>query len=122
MNTLRGPVAKRVSERARLPWRSGSPWVLGLEADFQGSTQRETVTAGLYMLVAGALLGILSWATWAVLDDVLGRALVAQAVAVTVAIGVGLGAYAALVWSMGLDEARQIQRLFADRLSRRGTA
>jgi outer membrane immunogenic protein len=24
----------------------GSPWVLGLEADFQGSTQRETVTAG----------------------------------------------------------------------------
>lgn len=30
VNALRGPVAKKVSDRARLPWRSGSPWVLGL--------------------------------------------------------------------------------------------
>jgi hypothetical protein len=57
-----------------------------------------------------------------VLDDVLGRALVAQAVAVGVAIGAGLAAYAALVRAMELEEARQIQRLFADRLRRPGTA
>jgi putative peptidoglycan lipid II flippase len=93
-----------------------------LRSDLGGVEGRETLEAGVYMLIAAGLLGILSWATWAVLDDVLGRALVAQAVAVAAAIGVGLGAYAALVWSMGLDEARQIQRLFADRLRRTRTA
>ena len=59
------------------------------------------------------------------LDDILGRALVAQAVAVGVAIGVGLVAYAWLVRAMELDEARQIQQLFAGRFgrfSRRGSA
>ena len=61
---------------------------------------------------------MLSWAIWAVLDDLLGRALIAQAIAVGVAIGVGLAAYAWLVRAMELDEARQIQRLFADRLRR----
>ena len=37
----------------------------------------ETLEAGLYMLVAGALMGILSWATWDLLDDLLGRSFVA---------------------------------------------
>src|SRR5688572_6525432 len=93
-----------------------------LRPDLGGVEGRETLSAGLYMLVAGALLGILSWATWAILDDVLGRALLAQAVAVGTGIAVGLAAYAWLVWAMGLEEARQIQRLFADRLRRTGTA
>ncbi|MEA2385962.1 MAG: putative peptidoglycan lipid flippase [Thermoleophilaceae bacterium] len=93
-----------------------------LRPDLGGIEGREMLSAGFYMLVAGALLGILSWATWAVLDDALGRALIAQAVAVGVAIGVGLAAYAWVVWAMGLDEARQIQRLFADRLRRPGSA
>jgi hypothetical protein len=53
---------------------------------------------------------------------VLGRALVAQAVAVGVAIGVGLAVYAALVRAMELDEARQIERLFAGRLRWPGSA
>jgi putative peptidoglycan lipid II flippase len=93
-----------------------------LRPDLDGVEGRETLTAAAYMLIAGALLGILSWATWAVLDDVLGRALIAQAVSVGAAIGVGLAAYAGLVWAMQLEEARQIQRLFADRLRRPGTA
>jgi putative peptidoglycan lipid II flippase len=93
-----------------------------LRPDLGGVEGRETLSAGFYMLIAGGLLGILSWATWAVLDDVLGRALIAQAVSVGAAIAVGLVAYAGLVWAMQLDEARQIQRLFADRLRRPGTA
>ena len=74
------------------------------------------------MLVAGAFQGIVTWATWAVLDDVLGRAFLAQAISVGVAIAVGLAAYAALVRAMELDEARQIQQLFAGRFRRSGSA
>jgi putative peptidoglycan lipid II flippase len=89
-----------------------------LRPDLDGVEGRETLTATAYMLVAGLFQGIVSWATWTVLDDILGRALVAQAVAVGVAIGVGLAAYAVLVRAMELDEARQIQRLVAGRLRR----
>ena len=83
-----------------------------------GVEGRRTFIACAYMLVAGALLGALSWGIWTGLDDVLGRSLLGQAAAMAVAIGVGLGAYAAAVWAMGLDEARQIQRLVAGRLGR----
>ena len=95
---------------------------LMLRPDLGGVEGRETLTAGAYMLVAGAFQGIVSWAIWAVLDDILGRALIAQAVSVGVAIAVGLAAYAGLVRAMELDEARQIQRLFAGRFRRRGSA
>jgi putative peptidoglycan lipid II flippase len=91
---------------------------LMLRPDLDGVEGRETLTAAAYMLVAGLFQGMLSWATWKVLDDLLGRALIAQAVSVGVAIAVGLAAYAALVRAMELDEARQIQRLFAGRLRR----
>ena len=93
-----------------------------LRPDLGGIEGRETLTASAYMLVAGAFQGIVTWATWAVLDDILGRALVAQAVSVGVAICVGLAAYAALVRAMELDEARQIQRLFAGRFRWPGSA
>jgi putative peptidoglycan lipid II flippase len=89
-----------------------------LRPDLGGIEGRETLTASGYMLIAGLFQGILSWTIWTVLDDVLGRALLAQAVAVGVAITVGLVAYAALVRAMEIDEARQIQQLFAGRLRR----
>jgi uncharacterized membrane protein len=93
-----------------------------LRPDLGGVEGWETVTAGGYMLVAGAFMGIVSWATWALLDDLLGRALIAQGVAVGLAIAVGLAVYSWLVSAMGLEEARQIRRLFADRLRRPGSA
>jgi putative peptidoglycan lipid II flippase len=93
-----------------------------LRPDLGGVEERETLTAAGYMLVAGLSMGMISWATWAILDDVLGRALVAQATAVGIAIGAGLLVYAWLVRAMELDEARQIQRLFAGRLRRSGSA
>jgi putative peptidoglycan lipid II flippase len=93
-----------------------------LRPDLRGIEGHQTLTTAGYMLVAGALQAIVSWATWAALDDVLGRAFLAQAVSLGTAIAVGLAAYAALVRAMELDEARQIQRLFADRLRRSGSA
>jgi putative peptidoglycan lipid II flippase len=86
-----------------------------LRPDLRGVEGRETLTAAGYMLVAGLFQAIVTWAIWDILDDILGRALIAQAVAVGTAIGVGLVGYAALVRAMELDEARQIQRLLAGR-------
>jgi putative peptidoglycan lipid II flippase len=90
-----------------------------LRPDLGGIEGRETLEAGAYMLAAAALMGILSWATWDLLDDLLGRAFVAQVVSVGTAITVGVGAYAWLVSAMELEEARQIRGLFAGRFSRR---
>ena len=95
---------------------------LMLRPDLGGIEGGETLGAAGYMLVAGAFQAIVSWATWEVLDDALGRAFLAQALSLGAAIAVGLAAYAALVRAMELDEARQIQRLFADRLRRSGSA
>ena len=92
-----------------------------LRPDLAGVEGRETLSAAAYMTIAGALMGVLSWATWSVLDDILGRSFVAQAVSVGAGIGVGVAAYAWLVSAMELEEARQIRRLFAGRF-RRGSA
>jgi putative peptidoglycan lipid II flippase len=89
-----------------------------LRPDLGGIEGRETLSASAYMLIAGLFQAIVTWAIWTVLDDALGRALLAQAVSVGVAITVGLAAYAALVRAMEIDEARQIQQLFAGRLRR----
>jgi len=91
---------------------------LMLRPDLGGVEGRETLTAGAYMLVAGLFQGMVSWTVWKVLDDILGRALIAQVASVGTAIAVGLVAYAALVRAMRLDEARQIQQLFAGRFRR----
>ena len=86
-----------------------------LRPELGGVEGRETLAAVMYMLLAAALLAIVSWATWSVLDDLLGRAPVAQAAAVATAIAVGLATYAATVWGMGLQEARQIAQLLSRR-------
>jgi putative peptidoglycan lipid II flippase len=95
---------------------------LMLRPDLGGVEGRETFTAAGYMLVAGLFQGILTWATWAVLDDLLGRTFIAQAISVGTAMTAGLVAYAWLVRAMELDEARQIQQLFAGRFRRQGSA
>jgi putative peptidoglycan lipid II flippase len=74
-----------------------------------------TLGAALRMLVAGALLGGVSYGVWYGLDAALGRSLVAQAVSVLSAIGAGAAVYAAAVWVMRVPEARQIRRLLFTR-------
>ena len=92
-----------------------------LRPDLGGVEGRQTLTSAGYMLVAAAFQGVVTWAIWDVLDDLLGRAFVAQVVSVGTAIAVGLAAYAFLVRAMELDEARQIQRLFRGKLRRPGS-
>jgi putative peptidoglycan lipid II flippase len=73
------------------------------------------LSAGLRMLAAAALLAGVSYGAWYGLDGALGRSLPAQAAAVGVAIAAGLAAYAAGVWALGVQEARQIRALLPGR-------
>jgi putative peptidoglycan lipid II flippase len=70
-----------------------------------------TLAASARMLAAAALLGVTSYAAWHGLDEVLGRALPAQIASVGLAIVAGIAVYAAAVWALGVQEARQIRAL-----------
>jgi putative peptidoglycan lipid II flippase len=81
-----------------------------------GIELRTTLTQIAKMLVAAAVLGLVAYGVWKALDDVLGRSLLAQIVAVGGAIVLGSAAYAGLVLAMRIPEAHQILDLFARRL------
>jgi putative peptidoglycan lipid II flippase len=92
-------------------------WMLRRELD--GIEGRATAAAVLQMLAAAGVLCAVSYSTWAALDDALGRALWAQAIAVGGAIAIGVVVYGALVLAFKVPEALQIRRLVGDRLRRR---
>jgi putative peptidoglycan lipid II flippase len=93
-------------------------WIL--RGELGGVEGYRTFATGLRMLLAAVPLAAISYAVWYGLDELLGRALVAQAVAVVAAIGAGLAAYAAAVWALRVPEARQIRRLLVSRRPSRG--
>jgi putative peptidoglycan lipid II flippase len=70
-----------------------------------------TAGACARMLAAAALLAAVSYGAWYGLDELLGRGLVAQALAVGLAIAAGGVVYAAAVLAMRIPEARQIRNL-----------
>jgi hypothetical protein len=78
------------------------------------------LAAVLRMLVAAALLCVVSYAVWWVLDDLLGRALWAQVIAVGGGVTAGTVVYGAAVWVLGVPEARQIWNLLGGRFRRTG--
>lgn len=85
----------------------------------QGSLEgRRTLTAGLGMTAAAALLAAVSFGVWWGLDDLLGRSLLAQIVSVGAALAAGTATYVAAVLALGIEEARQIRALVAGRLRR----
>ena len=88
-------------------------WILRRELN--GVEGMRTLGAALRMLAAGALLGGVAYATWYGIDEALGRALVAQALAVLAAIAAGFAAYAAAVWALRVPEARQVRQLLVSR-------
>ena len=93
-------------------------WILRRElAGIEGG---KLLSTALRMLMAGALLGAVSYFAWAGLDDVLGRSLAGQAVSVLAAIAAGAAAYGAAVWALRVPEARQIPRLLVSRSRSRG--
>ncbi len=77
-----------------------------------------TLAATAKIVVASAVLGAVAYATWWVLDELLGRSLPAQIASVGGALTLGSAAYAALVLAMGIPEARQILALLTSRLRR----
>jgi putative peptidoglycan lipid II flippase len=89
-----------------------------LRPDLGGVEGRPTLAAAARMLLAALPLGIVSYPAWRGLDDVLGRSLAAQVIAVGTAITAGAAAYAAGVWAMKVPEAQQIVRLFGGRFRR----
>jgi putative peptidoglycan lipid II flippase len=79
-----------------------------------------TAAACLRMVAAAALLAAVSYGAWYGLDELLGRALLAQAAAVGLAIAAGGAAYAGAVLALGIPEAAQIRALLPfGRASRR---
>jgi putative peptidoglycan lipid II flippase len=77
-----------------------------------------TIRATARILVASAVLGGVAYGSWWLLDDVLGRSLLAQVISVGGALTLGSAAYAAVVLALRVPEARQIVDLFARRLRR----
>jgi putative peptidoglycan lipid II flippase len=77
---------------------------------------RRTAIVVAQMTVAAALLAGVSYGTWRVLDEALGRGLLGQILSVGVGLGLGAIVYALTVHAMRIPEARQIERLLAGRL------
>ena len=77
-----------------------------------------TLVTSAKIVAAAAVLGAVTYATWYGLDEVLGRALAAQIVAVGTALTLGSAVYAAIVLALRIPEAEQIRELFTRRLRR----
>jgi putative peptidoglycan lipid II flippase len=89
-----------------------------LRQELGGLEVARTLRAAALMIAAAALLGGVAYGTWYGLDELLGRSLVAQLLAVGLALGLGGLAYAAVLLRSGLPEARQILDLFTRRAAR----
>jgi putative peptidoglycan lipid II flippase len=100
-----------------LAMMAGQAW--GLRRLLHGSLEgRRTLLATLRMTAAAALLAAVAYGVWWGLDELLGRALLAQIAAVGAALVAGTAVYVAAVLAMGIPEARQIRNLVVGRLRR----
>jgi putative peptidoglycan lipid II flippase len=77
---------------------------------------RETGAAVLGMCSSAALLGIVAWAVWAALDELLGRSVIAQIVSVGGGLAAGTAVYTRAVLWLRIDEARATWNLVASRI------
>src|SRR3954470_2600535 len=78
-----------------------------------------TLMAVARMSIASAVLGIASYGTWWVLDQALGRSILAQLLAVAGSAVAGFVVYSALVLAMRIPEAHRIEQVVAGRLRAR---
>src|SRR4051794_20795767 len=93
-----------------------------LRRDLHGVEGGKIVSALGRILVASAALAGVSYGVWYVLDDALGRSLIAQIVSLGAGILAGLGVYIGGVLALKLEEARQIRRLIGSRLGGRASS
>jgi putative peptidoglycan lipid II flippase len=89
-----------------------------LRRELDGFELGRTLRAVALMLAASALLGVIAYGLWYVLDDALGRSLLAQFVSVTVALGIASAVYGVAVLALRIPEARQIAGLVGRRFGR----
>ncbi len=87
----------------------------GLDGRVEGA---QTLMITARILLASALLGVVSWAVWRGLDDALGTSLGAQLVSVGVAGLAGVLVYMRAVLAMRVPEAHQVMRLVRAQLGR----
>lgn len=88
---------------------------IGFNGRLEGA---QTLMITARIALASALLCLVSFVTWWVLDRLLGRSVPAQIVSVGAAAGAGLWVYVRAVLTMHVPEARQVQRLVLGRLGR----
>jgi putative peptidoglycan lipid II flippase len=93
-----------------------------LRAELAGRLEaRETAAAVVRMLAAAALLGAVAYGLWWLLDDLLGRSLLAQAISVGTALLAGVAAYVAVVLASRVPEALYLRGMVTNRIQgRRG--
>jgi putative peptidoglycan lipid II flippase len=89
-----------------------------LRRDLDGIEGGRMLSATVRILLASALLAGVSYGVWWLLDDALGRGLAAQIVSLGTGLLLGIAAYAAAVWVLRVEEARQIARLLGARFRR----
>jgi putative peptidoglycan lipid II flippase len=83
-----------------------------LQGRFEGAA---TALAIAGSLVAAAAFGAVAWVVWTLLDELLGRSLIAQVISVGGGLGAGAAAYVALVLWLRIPEAAQVRDLVARR-------
>ena len=87
----------------------------GLNGRLEGA-QTTMITARI--VVASAVLAVVSWIVWKLLDELLGGSLPAQIISVGSAAGAGLLVYTRAVLAMRIPEAHQVSTLLRARLGR----
>ncbi|MCW2991278.1 MAG: integral rane protein MviN, partial [Solirubrobacterales bacterium] len=81
-----------------------------------GLEGRETLAAAFATISAAAVLGAVTWLVWALLDQVFGRSVIGQVIAVGGGLSAGALAYARAVLWMQITEAEQVVRLLTRRI------
>lgn len=88
---------------------------IGFNGRLEGG-QTTMITARV--VVASALLALVSWVVWRLLDDLLGTSLVGQLISVGAAAAAGGLIYARAVLAMRIPEAHQVSRMIRAQLGR----
>ena len=97
---------------------AGQMWYLRRELGGQ-LEGRATLDAVVRICAASALLGVVAYALYRVIDELVGRSLPGQIISVGVALTAGLAVYAVAVLALRVPEAQQIRDAIGDRLRRR---
>jgi len=89
-----------------------------LRRELHGFEVVRTLKALVLMTLAAVAFGLAAYGVWRLLDEALGRALIAQVVSVGGGLLAGVLVYAGLVTLLRVPEAQQLGRLLARRTGR----